>query len=264
MTMTSIVEVDEKNKACVIEKLRTDIIKHAFAIYDLQNEPQHTKMHAALEGENLKGYILTYTRTDPTSVILECEERMAGRLLQQAPQDHFVLHARPDLLPAVRKKFPYAKHYVEDWMLVNRGEARLLESKSVRRLSTEDATRLAYLLLGRRDRPRGTLEKYAEWISRMPLYGVFTRDRLVSYAGSFIQLPQVWLIGGVYTHPEYRNKGYATLATSAITEEALKRAESAALFVRSDNYPAIRAYQKIGYRKIGEKLWVDIGTDLRP
>jgi predicted GNAT family acetyltransferase len=38
----------------------------------------------------------------------------------------------------------------------------------------------------------------------------------------------------------------------------------AALFVRSDNHPAISVYEKIGYRKIGEKLWVDVGTGLKP
>jgi predicted GNAT family acetyltransferase len=72
------------------------------------------------------------------------------------------------------------------------------------------------------------------------------------------------MIGGVYTHPDYRSRGYATLATSAVTEEALKNAEAAALFVRSDNYSAIKAYEKIGYRNIGEKLWIDVGTGMRP
>jgi predicted GNAT family acetyltransferase len=51
---------------------------------------------------------------------------------------------------------------------------------------------------------------------------------------------------------------------SAVTQEALKNAEAAALFVRSDNYPAIKAYEKIGYKKIGEKAWIDVGTGLRP
>jgi len=72
------------------------------------------------------------------------------------------------------------------------------------------------------------------------------------------------MIGGVYTHPNYRNKGYATLATSAVTEEALRHAETAALFVRSDNYSATRVYEKIGYKKIGKKLWVDVGTGHKP
>lgn len=37
---------------------------------------------------------------------------------------------------------------------------------------------------------------------------------------------------------------YAILTTSAITEEALKNAETAALFVRSDNHPAVKVYEK--------------------
>ncbi|MDI6847661.1 MAG: GNAT family N-acetyltransferase [Candidatus Bathyarchaeia archaeon] len=134
----------------------------------------------------------------------------------------------------------------------------------MRRLCTEDASKLAMLLSSREERPRGTVKKYIEWISKMPLYGVFVNGELVSYAGSFIQLPQVWMIGGVYTHSNHRNKGYATLATSAVTEEALKHAETAALFVRSDNYPAVRVYEKIGYKKTGEKLWVDVGTGIKP
>ncbi|MDI6904411.1 MAG: GNAT family N-acetyltransferase [Candidatus Bathyarchaeia archaeon] len=114
----------------------------------------------------------------------------------------------------------------------------------MRRLCTEDASKLAMLLSSREERPRGTVKKYIERISKMPLYGVLVNGELVSYAGSFIQLPQVWMIGGVYTHSNHRNKGYAALATSAVTEEALKHAETAALFVRSDNYPAIRVYEK--------------------
>ncbi|MGQ9531166.1 MAG: GNAT family N-acetyltransferase [Candidatus Bathycorpusculaceae bacterium] len=128
----------------------------------------------------------------------------------------------------------------------------------------EDASKLMALLSTREDRHRRNLDKYVEWVSRMPMYGVFINDELVSYAGSFLQLPQICLIDGVYTHPDHSNRGYATLATSAITEEVLKKADAASLFVRNDNYPAIRVYEKIGYKKIGEKLWVDVGTALKP
>lgn len=98
----------------------------------------------------------------------------------------------------------------------------------------------------------------------MPLYGVFANNELVACAGAFVQLPQVWIIGGVYTSLPQRNQGYATLVTSAITSEALSNAETAVLFVRSDNYPAIKVYEKIGYKKIGENIWVDVGTGLKP
>jgi RimJ/RimL family protein N-acetyltransferase len=263
--MVNIEEINEKNKSLVLASLRSDIIRHVFAVYDIQNDPQHTTTYAAFVNGGLKGYILIYASTDVPSVVLECEDNVAEKLVEHAPTSNFVAHAPPNLLPAVKKRFPDAKHYVEDWMLVKKNAARFFKSDLVRRLHTdEDSLKLANLLLSRKDRPTNMQKKYADWISKMPIYGVFRDGQLVSYAGSFIQLPQVWLIGGVYTHPEHRNRGYATLATSTITEEALKTAEAAALFARSDNYPAIKAYEKIGYRKIGEKLWVDVGTGLKP
>jgi RimJ/RimL family protein N-acetyltransferase len=264
-SMAKVEKVDERNKKRIIEHVKTDVIEHVFAFYDVQYDPEHTTTYAAFRKDFVMGYVLTYTATDVPSVILECEEDVAETLIAHAPEDHFIMHTTPNLLSAVRRKFPKAQSYTEDWMLVRKHGANFHSSRLVKRLCTEeDAAKLAKLLLGRRDRPRRMMKKYVEWVTNMPIYGVFKKGELVSYAGSFIQLPQVWMIGGVYTDPKHRNKGYALSATSAVTREALRQAEAAALFVRSDNYPAIRVYEKIGYRKIGEKLWIDVGTGLRP
>ena len=150
-------------------------------------------------------------------------------------------------------------------MLVKRNEAKAFRSKMVKKLQTaKDADQLARLLLERKDRPEHNRKRYSDWIAKMSIYGVFENRTLVSCAVSFIQHPEVWMIGGVFTLPEKRNRGYALLATSAVTQEALDKAEAAALFVRSDNHPAIAVYEKIGYRKIGEKIWVDEKTGLMP
>jgi RimJ/RimL family protein N-acetyltransferase len=263
--MHKIKKITENNKQQIIKSLRSDVVRHVFAFYDLQYEPEHTTVHAAFENGNLKGYILIYTALDFPSIILECEADTAEKLIEYAPKNRFIMHAPPNLLSVIKRKFPDAKHYVENWMLVKKGQAKIFKSESARRLCTEDdAARLTNLLSTSEDRPRETVKKYLDLVTKTPIYGVFVNDELVSYAGSFLQLPQVWMIGGVYTHPNHRNKGYSTLATSAITEEALKNAEAAALFVRSDNYPAIKVYEKISYGKIGEKLWIDIGTGLKP
>ena len=263
--MIKIEKVDDHNKQHAIDFLKSDVVRHAFAFYDLQHEQEHTTMYVASENGNLKGYILTYTRLEPPSVVMECESNVAEKLIQHAPQNNFIMHTMPELLPIVKRKYPTAKHFVEEWMLVRKGDACRFQSEHVRRLSTEeDASKLAMLLENRKDRSAASMRRYHGWISRMPLYGVFINDKLIACAGSFVQLSQVWIIGGVYTHPTQRNKGYATLATSAITNEALNNAEKAALFVRSDNHSAIKVYAKIGYKKIGEKLWVDVGTGLKP
>jgi RimJ/RimL family protein N-acetyltransferase len=263
--MFKVEKVDDHNKQQVIDSLKSDVVRHAFALYDLQHESEYTTMYVASENDNIKGYTLTYSKLEPPSVIMECESNVAEKLIEKAPPDNFIMHTTPKLLRTAKRKYPTAKHYVEDWMLIRKGEARPFPPEHTRRLSTEnDASKLATLLENRKDHNTASMRRYHDWISKMPLYGVFIDSRLIACAGSFVQLPQVWIIGGVYTHPKHRNKGYATLATSAITEEALKNAETAALFVRSDNYPAIKAYEKIGYKKIGEKLWIDVGTGLKP
>jgi len=263
--MFRIEKVKENNKQRVIDSLQLDVISHVFAFYDIQREPDYTTMYAAFENGSLKGYVLIYTALEFPSVILECESDTAEKLIEYVPENRFIMHVPPNLLPIVKRKFPHAKCYVEDWMIVKSDDAIFFRSKLVRRLHIEDdASKLAMLLSNRKDRTTGTVKKYVELISKQPIYGVFVNDELVSYAGSFIQLPHVWMIGGVYTHPKYRSKGYATLATSAVTEEALRNAETAALFVRSDNYSAVRVYEKIGYKKIGEKLWVDAETGMKP
>ncbi len=239
--MYEIERVDESNRQSVIDLLKADAIRHVFALYDVQYEPEHTIMYAAFEKGLLKGYILIYTAMEFPSVILECTGDVAGELMSYVPEGNFIMQAPPQLLPIIKDRFPSVKHYVEDWMRVKRGEANFFKSILVRKLrGPEDAMKLKTLLSTWEGRPTETIERCISWMSRMPAYGVFVSGELVSCAGSFLQLPQVWMIGGVYTHPNQRNKGYATLATSAITEEALERAESAALFVRSDNRPAIR------------------------
>ena len=262
--MFKVEKVNRKNEQRIVDFLKSDVIRHVFALYDIQRDQEHTTIHATFQNGNPKGYILTYTGTDVLSVVLECDFDSAETLIRYAPSDSFIIHAPPDLIPTIQKKFPSEKHYIENWMLVNKDEVNLFRSILARQLHVDDASSLENLLSSQEDRPKRGLKRYVDWISKMPLYGVFVNGELISYAGSFIQLPEIWMIGGVYTEPTRRNKGYATLAVSAITEHALKEAETAALFVRSDNYAAIRTYEKLGYQKIGEKLWVDIGTGLKP
>ncbi len=98
------------------------------------------------------------------------------------------MHVPPNLLPFVKRKFSNAKHYVEDWMLVKKGQANFFTSEHVHRLGSEDdASRLAILLSSREDRPMGTIKKYMGLISKTPIYGVSINSELVSYAGSFLE-----------------------------------------------------------------------------
>jgi len=81
-------------------------------------------------------------------------------------------------------------------------------------------------------------------------YGVFEADKLASIAGTHAFSPSegVAVVGNVFTHPRCRNRGLATVATTAVTRELLERCSLVVLTVEADNTFAVRAYQKLGYQ----------------
>ncbi len=59
-------------------------------------------------------------------------------------------------------------------------------------------------------------------------------------------------ISGVYTHPAHRGRGYAKRGTGEVAWRAFAEAPRVCLFVRHDNMPARRAYERIGFAHTGE------------
>jgi ribosomal protein S18 acetylase RimI-like enzyme len=89
----------------------------------------------------------------------------------------------------------------------------------------------------------------AEAISTGVYYGVRVAGRLVAAAGTHVISPTAGMgaVGNVMTHANYRGRGFAKLTTSAVTQELLRMGDDVVLNVRSDNPPAIAAYQALGY-----------------
>ena len=76
---------------------------------------------------------------------------------------------------------------------------------------------------------------------------------LVSTSAFNTAIREAVQIGGVYTPPELRRRGYARACVAQSLLDA--RAEGAAasiLFTGEDNLPAQRAYEALGYRQIGD------------
>ncbi len=93
-------------------------------------------------------------------------------------------------------------------------------------------------------------------IKKMRYYGVFRDSKLVSIAGRYIALPETWIIGDVFTHPQYRGHGYGKIVTSAITRDAVTSGATAYLHVDKENTVAINLYKKLGYTILRERPWI--------
>jgi RimJ/RimL family protein N-acetyltransferase len=92
----------------------------------------------------------------------------------------------------------------------------------------------------------------AEHIDAGTYRGIVADGRLVAVAGTHVVSRQerVAVVGNVFTHPMYRGRGYATAATSAVTEALLEFCDNVVLTVDPENKPAVAAYARLGYREI--------------
>jgi len=54
-------------------------------------------------------------------------------------------------------------------------------------------------------------------------------------------------IGGVYTSPEHRGKGFGSIVVEALLRAVFKEKSSACLFVKKRNRPALAVYERLGF-----------------
>lgn len=91
--------------------------------------------------------------------------------------------------------------------------------------------------------------------------GVVSEGRLVAVAGTHVVSRQerVAVVGNVFTHPAYRGRGFATAATSAVTESLFQYCDHVALTVDPNNLPAVHAYERLGYREVCQLVEASAG-----
>lgn len=83
-------------------------------------------------------------------------------------------------------------------------------------------------------------------------YGVYVGGALAAIAGTHVvsRAEGIAVVGNVFTHPDYRGRGFANVTTSAVTAELLHDCEQVVLTVESKNAPALAVYTKLGYQAV--------------
>ena len=246
-----------------IEYLRDDPIRNLFAIYDLLREPENTALRLAVENDRVTGYLLRYTGLSHPNVIIRGTKPAVRRLLDEVGGEKILLFLDSGVFDLAKTGLNPTAVIPEDLMVVGSRGATLPKANVARKLCPEDANSILALYSGD-SRMKRDSERYAKWAERHVVYGVFSGGVLASVAGTWAECDEGWIIGGVYTSPMHRRKGLATMAVGAVTERALMSARQASLYVVSSNEPAIQVYKNLGCKKVGERLWIDLGTGERP
>ena len=132
-------------------------------------------------------------------------------------------------------------------MALNAGSFRSIGEENCVRLTSDDVDKVMALFAA----GGGDAFTPAQMATGV-FYGILSGDHLVSVAGSHLINPTdgVAAVGNVFTHPDYRGRGYGTAATSAVAAELLQRGiRDVVLNVVQANEGAIRIYERLGFAR---------------
>lgn len=178
-----------------------------------------------------------------------------------ASEDVDFTMGRTDLVDALLAACPECElerreeHYLAGIPSELSPRVRVPQGAIVRRAQLYDVEPLTQLYLGSdgferlsRDELRRTL---AGRVRLMRTYVAQVGTRLVSAASTSGETPISAMIGGVWTAPDARNRGYSTAVVAALSRELMEQQRGPYLFYLLDNAPAAAVYANVGYRVVG-------------
>jgi ribosomal protein S18 acetylase RimI-like enzyme len=89
-----------------------------------------------------------------------------------------------------------------------------------------------------------------------PYYCVKQEGKIVSAAGVHLVTPQIAQLGNIITDEAYRNRGFGTACTGTLAANLATEGRIISLFVRTDNAPAIHMYEKLGFSKTRDIMFL--------
>jgi ribosomal protein S18 acetylase RimI-like enzyme len=249
------------------DQARHDPALHAYALWDLDYAPESVEFRVVREGGVPVAYLLIW-RGQPVPTVHWVGADPSGLLLAALPSRPLVaVVPEPEGTRVAAARGPVTLYRVR---LMTRpagaapavsrhGPVRRLDRSDLDALrrfaaSADDWVRRAYL--------RSPLEPGAT--APGSVWGAFDGSELVGVAATHVQLPRIWVLGGIYVEPRHRGLGLGRALTAAAVAAADGAGAHSALYVRDDNAPALRAYESVGFSTTAYRTWVDAGANRAP
>lgn len=249
------------------EYLKSDPVRNAYLIHDLHKERDKSDFYLALEDSEIIGVLLLYHGHRNPTVWIRGRRSASEELLKTIEPNEAIFTVPPNLAGEVQRQFPTTDTYQGDVMTLRSGEENVVVREPVESLSPDHAEEVGKLFSEWRG---GNPSKHADKFRRglksgdSFFYGKFAEGRLVSMCNARIRFGNLASIGGTFTLPKHRERGYAMSCLSKCLEAALEEVGKVGLFVRSDNVPAKKLYKKVGFEKNSEVVWLDLNTGFVP
>lgn len=245
-----------------------DPFDHAYARWDLDHAPYRVRFVSALDGDQTVGYLLVWLGNPTAAVVHWVGADPRGRVLADALPPRPLVAIIPEMFQnaVVALRGPARPLTVlllsNEFSAEPRTPAAPPTSVEIRRVERADLATLVAFAQRQADPVVGeypTLDPGEEWI-----WGAFDRGNLLGAVRAAVHLPEVWLLGGVYVDPGARGRGIGRALMEAALASAREARAKVGLYVREDRHEARRLYERLGFRPVGRRTWLDLGAGLSP
>lgn len=244
-----------------ISYLESDLARNALEVWGLKFESDRFELYVLRDEGRTVAHLSNYHAPEANYVNIGGRDTAIVPLLPLLPRRAVVTLAAGAFEKAKDSIRPDSV-YRTDLMLVRRGEGRLAGQRAAVELSERHVD--DYAAFSPPGSPQAPIDYAREHLARHPTFGAFDDQKLVAVASLGAFLPDMAVILAVETLKESRRKGYGSAVVSAALREALNRSKACSLWVASENAGAISLYRKLGFERVGEGLWADMGAGQHP
>ena len=240
------------NKDEILAFLQQDRFYAAYAIGDLEPDffPQ-CEWFAAGDGERIQALALHFTGLDPHALFTMGASDGLPLILGSALRpERIYFTGRSEHVPAVQAFYSLGEINKMLRMTVRDEDFHPVTGKALK-LGPGYSSELKRLYSLGESIGESVVAFSPYQLAQGVFYGIEKRGRLVAAAGTHLVAPTygVAAVGNVFTDPDHRGRGYATLCTRAVTRELLSQGMDVVLNVQEGNADAIHIYEKLGYRE---------------
>jgi len=240
-------------------------VDHAYELWDLDRFPDRIRIVSAVRDERMVGYLLVWLGL-PGVPFVHWHGIGPGteRLAEALPPRPLVAVVPPEAVATVVAARGDARSFPQRTMLrpADRPAPAPPASRGIRRLARPEAPQLWSWARDLND-PLVT-----EYVGLDPdveaVWGAFDGDRLVGAARAAVRLPTEWIVAGVFVEPAARRRGFGEGLVRAVVGAAGEHGARVGLYVREDRADARRLYERLGFRSLGRRVWLDLGAGLAP